>query len=118
MDHKLMRTLHKIIKHRSVDLNTSSDPFNGAGPGSYPPPYTGSADDGRDKEQDREHGEGDDWGDDGDNNDFSLIGEEDFPLQVMYCTVVWCGVLCFAVVWCTVLWCDALLCGVLYCAVV
>ena len=89
-----MLILHIILKHRSVDLNTSSDPFNGAGPGLYPPSssFPGSADYGRDKEQDREQGEGNDWGDDGDNNDFSLIGEEDFPSQVMWCGVVYCGV--------------------------
>lgn len=78
---------------RSVDLNISSDPFNGAGPGPYPS-FMDPADDDKDRERDRE--QGDDWGDDGDNNDFSLIGEEDCQVQVRFqCVVLSCSVLLF-----------------------
>ena len=91
---------NNVMHYRSVDLNTSSDPYNGSGPGSYPP-FMEPADDERDKERDRE--QRDDWGDDGDNNDFSLIGEEDFPLQVRnlcVCPVLSCSVLSYPILSC------------------
>ena len=89
-----------------MDLNTSSDPFNGAGPGPYPS-FMELVDDDRDKERDREHG--DDWGDDGDNNDFSLIGEEDCQVQVrLLCPVLSCPVLSCPVLSCPVLSCPVL----------
>ena len=90
-DYHLMQ--YNTLTCRSVDLNVSSDPFNGAGPGPYPS-FMEPADDDRNRERDRE--QGDDSGDDGDNNDFSLIGEEDCQVQVRFqCVVLSCSVLLF-----------------------
>ena len=93
---------NKISKNRSLDLGTSPDPFNGPCPGPNSS-FQKSADDVRDKERDREQGY--DCGDDGDNNDFSLIGDEDFLLQVRNPSrlfVPFCTVLYFLVPTCPV----------------
>ena len=92
---------YDIFKCRSVDLNISSDPFNGAGPGPYPS-FMEPADDDEDRIRDRE--QGGDWGDDGDNNDFSLIGDEDCQVNVRFlCLFMSCPVLSCLVLSCPVL---------------
>ena len=104
---------YDIFKCRSVDLNISSDPFNGAGPGPYPS-FMEPADDDEDRVRDRE--QGGDWGDDGDNNDFSLIGDEDCQVNVRFlCLFMSCPVLSCPVLSCPVLSCPVLSCLVLSC---